>query len=175
MLTIFPTSNCMNLDFYVTLLDSSCSLVLEYNWLIQHNPLNDWINELINFCLSLQENLALSHIAANTSLASLSAPLCNHQIPQFPYLHLRSLCLPLSNLISLSLVLWHSYEYQNFWALATLNFVFVFQIFRLTLQNLQKLLVFPMFLPSITNLPIFSAKPKLKSLLLIVLITFKSI
>ena len=32
---IFSTGNCMNLDFYVTLLDSSCSLVLEYNWLAQ--------------------------------------------------------------------------------------------------------------------------------------------
>ena len=28
---IFSTSDCMNLDFYITLLDSSCSLVLEYN------------------------------------------------------------------------------------------------------------------------------------------------
>ena len=29
----FSTGNCMNLDFYVTLLDSFCSLVLGYNWL----------------------------------------------------------------------------------------------------------------------------------------------
>ena len=44
-----------------------------------------------------------------------------------------------------------------------------------TLQNLQKLLTFLMFPSSIINLPIFSAKPKLKSLLLIVLMTSKSI
>ena len=62
----------MNLDFYVTLLDYSYSLVFGYNWLTQHNLLIDWINRLINFHLSLQENLAPSHITANIPLASLS-------------------------------------------------------------------------------------------------------
>ena len=50
---IFSTGNCMNLDFYVTPLNSSCFLVLEYNWITQHNLLIDWVNRLINFCLSL--------------------------------------------------------------------------------------------------------------------------
>jgi len=69
---IFSTSDCMNPDFYVTPLNSSCSLVLGYNWLAQYNPLIDWVNGLINFCPSLQENLTPSHAAANTPLASLS-------------------------------------------------------------------------------------------------------
>jgi len=68
---IFSTGDCMNLDFYITSLDSSCSLVLGYNWLVQHNPLIDSVNVLINFCLSLWENLAPSHVVANTPLASL--------------------------------------------------------------------------------------------------------
>ena len=68
---IFTTGDCMNLDFYVILLNSSYSLVFGYNWLVWHNLLIDWTNGLINFYPSLQENLAPSHIVANTLLASL--------------------------------------------------------------------------------------------------------
>ena len=67
---IFSTDDCMNLDFYVTPLDSSCSLVLGYNWLTWHNPLIDLVNGSINFHPSLQENLAPSYVVTNTLLAS---------------------------------------------------------------------------------------------------------
>ena len=101
--------------------------------------------------------------------------LCNHWTPWFPYLHLRPPCLILSNLTLLSLVLQHSCIHQNSWAPAISNSVFVFWTFRLTLQNLQKLLIFPMSLPSITNSLMFSTKIKLKFLLHIVLMISKSI
>ena len=72
-------------------------------------------------------------------------------------------------------MLQHSCAHQNFWAPTISNSVFVLGTFRPTLQNLQKLLIYPTFLLSITNLPTFSAKLKLKLSLLIVLMTSKSI
>ena len=172
---IFPIGDCINLDFYVTPLDYSYSLVLGYNWLAWHNPLIDWVNRLINFHLSLQENLTLSCVMANTSLAS----------PLFLDISLQSLdsmvSIPafktsMSNSRQPNIaIIGDSCMHQNSWTPTISNFVFTLQTFGLIPQNLQKLPTFPMSLLSIMNLLTFSAKLKLKFSLFIILMTSKSI
>ena len=66
-----------NLTFYVTLLDSSCSMVLGYNWLKQHNPLIDWSSSQISFCSDNHRGWALSTSFDATGLLLHNPPPAN--------------------------------------------------------------------------------------------------
>ena len=59
-LVTFDSGETITVNMFVTLLDSSCSVALGYNWLTHYNPLIDWVLGSIKFHLHLLESPTLS-------------------------------------------------------------------------------------------------------------------
>ena len=70
----FPSNNLFSIDFYVTSLDPSCSIVLGHNWLTHHNPLIDWVSGSITFQTPEQVDLTKPPMAKTCATAAKSTP-----------------------------------------------------------------------------------------------------
>jgi len=70
LLIRFPSGDVHLVEFYVTLLDSPCDLVLGYSWLHRFNPSINWSEATISF-----RSDDTSEVSVSTPRTSMSAPL----------------------------------------------------------------------------------------------------
>ena len=65
----FSSGEKQHINFYVTPLDSSCTLVLGYCWLNQYNPSIDWVHNRIMFHMSTPNELPMVQLPENPTMA----------------------------------------------------------------------------------------------------------